>query len=74
MKCQLLIILIITLITHSLQLLKRTAKVETKINSENDKESLEVKVSLTNLKNNNINSNDGRSTNPPKEKVWIKYI
>ena len=74
MKCLLIIILLITLITHSFQLLKRSVKAETKTETQIIKENTEVKTSLTNLNSNNINVNDVKITNPLKEKVYIKNI
>lgn len=70
MKCHLVIILIITLITHSYQLLKRSVKAETKTDTQNTKEITEVKTSITNLNSNNVNVNDGKITILPKEKVF----
>ncbi len=69
MKFQLLIILMITLISQSFQLLKRTAKVETKSSTQTTKETNEVKASLADLNNNKINLNEGKSNDFTKEKV-----
>lgn len=71
MKCQLLIILLIILTNHSFQLLKRSNKAETKTDTQNMKEITEIKTSVTSLNTNSINVNDGKTTNPSKEKVLI---
>jgi len=71
MKYQILIIVLISLITGSFQLLKRTEKSESKTEVKNDKEFLEVKETITNLNANNIDNKEVKLNKTQKEKVKI---
>jgi hypothetical protein len=70
MKCQLFyFFVLITLISNSFQLLKRSLKAETKTENKVTKDNSEIKESVRDLNNNKINLKEGKSTNTLKEKV-----
>lgn len=74
MKYHILIFLLITLFSVSFQLLKRTEKTESRTEFKNNKENLDLKTSITNLNANDINRNEAKSVNPPKEKVIYNQL
>jgi len=70
MKCQLFyFFVLITLISNSFQLLKRSLKAETKTENNVTKNNTEIKESVMDLNNNKIILKEGKSTNTLKEKV-----
>lgn len=70
MKCQLLyLILLIILISNSIELLKRPVKVESKTENQVSKGDIEIKSSVNDSYKNNTKSNEGKIIDQKKTKV-----